>query len=482
MISPCQHTCPVGINVPKYVAHIAAGEYNESIATIRERNPFAAICGRICHHPCEGKCRRGELDAPVAIRSLKRFASDWYFEHKAELPDQKPFPITKDQKVAVVGAGPAGLTCAYFLTQMGYKTTVFEAIAEGGGMLSEAIPDFRLPREVVLQDIDYIKSCGVEIKYNTPVNADFTLDDIKKQGFTAIFIAAGAGKSLPIGITGESDGLEGFHYGLTFLQDVKAGKKVKVGDKVAVVGGGNVALDAARTALRLGAKDVEIFYRRSREEMPVSDIEYDEALDEGVKINFLVSPTLLTGDNKKVTGLKCIRMQLGEMDESGRRKPLAIQGSDFSVAADMVIAAVGQAPDLAFLPAGSTLERTSKETLAVDANTLLTSMSGVFAGGDLVTGPDMVVNAIAAGRRGALAIDKYLRADSSRVEMYNLKDEVILPAAGGEEEIIVEAQPRIEVPTLPTGERKQSFKEIELALPEKEAVLEAKRCLRCDLG
>ncbi len=481
MISPCQHTCPVGINVPKYVAHIAAHEYNEAIATIRDRNPFAAICGRICHHPCERKCRRGELDAPVAIRSLKRFASDWYFEHSAELPELKPFPITKQQKVAIVGAGPTGLACAYFLAQMGYKTTVFEALPIGGGMLSVAIPEFRLPRDVIQQDIDYIAGRGVEIKYNAPINVNFTLDDLKKEGFSAIFIAAGAQRSQHIGIPGELDDLEGFHYGLRFLRDIKTGKQAEVGDKVAVIGGGNVALDAARTALRLGAKDVEIYYRRSRTEMPVTDIEYEEAITEGVKINFLVSPTRITNDNWRVTGLHCVRMQLGEMDESGRRKPSAIPDSDFFIPADTVIAAVGQAPDLSFLPPDSALERTRWETLAVDANTLSTNIPGVFAGGDFVSGPGMVVHAIAAGRRGALAIDKYLKADDSRVEMYDLRGEVILPVAGEEEEETLADQPRIVVPTLPSSERKRSFKEIELALPENEAVIEAKRCLRCDL-
>jgi NADH-quinone oxidoreductase subunit F len=481
MISPCQHTCPAGINIPKYVAHIAAHEYNESIATVRDRNPFAAICGRICHHPCEGKCRRGELDAPVAIRSLKRFASDWYFNHASELPKLKPFPITKTQKIAVVGAGPTGLGCAYFLAQLGYKTTVFEALPIGGGMLSVAIPEFRLPREVIQQDIDYITSRGVEIKYNTPINVNFTIDDLKKEGFDAIFIGAGAQRSQHIGIPGELDDTEGFHYGLRFLRDVKTGKHAEVGRRVAVIGGGNVALDAARTALRLGAEDVELFYRRSREEMPVTDIEYDEALDEGIKINFLVSPTRITSDNWKVTGLQCIRMQLGEMDDSGRRRPLAIPDSDFFVEADTVIAAVGQAPDLSFLPADSALERTRWETLAVDANTLSSNIPGVFAGGDFVTGPGMVIDAIAAGKRGALAIDKYLRADSSRVEMYDLKGEIILPGPDEEGEETYEAHPRIEVPTLPSEERKLSFKEIELAFPENEAEIEAKRCLRCDL-
>ncbi|MBN2463665.1 MAG: NADH-quinone oxidoreductase subunit NuoF [Dehalococcoidia bacterium] len=482
MISPCQHTCPVGINIPKYIAHIAAGEYLESVETIRERNPFPAICGRICHHPCESRCRRGELDDPVAIRSLKRFVADWYFDHVAELPPPEPFPRTKTQKVAVIGAGPTGLSCAYYLAQMGYGVTVFEALPVGGGMLSVALPEFRLPHRVIQQEIEYIAKRGVDIKYDMPIGVNYTVDDlIKRDGFAAAFIAAGAQRSQKIGIPGELEDVEGFHYGLRFLRDVKVGKQVRVGRRVAVIGGGNVALDAARTALRLGADEVSIFYRRSREEMPVTEVEYDEAMIEGLGINFLISPTRIASDNWKVTGLQCIRMQLGEMDSSGRRRPVPIPGSEFFAEADTVIAAVGQAPDLSFLPPDSALERTRWETLAVDSNTLSTNVPGVFAGGDFVTGPGMVIDAIAAGRRGALAIDKYLKADTSRVEMYDLKTEVIVESATKVEEETWEAQPRLAVPTLPTDKRRHSFEEIELCFSEDKAKYEANRCLRCDL-
>ena len=481
MISPCQHTCPVGINIPKYVAHIAAGEYKESIDTIRERNPFPAICGRICHHPCEGRCRRGELDEPVAIRSLKRFAADWYFDHVAELPAPEPFPRIRDESVGVVGAGPTGLSCAYYLAQMGYGVTVFEALPVGGGMLSVAIPEFRLPGKVIQDEIDYIAKCGVDIRYDTPINVNFTVEDLKKDGFAAVFVAAGAQRSQRIGIPGELEDIEGFHYGLRFLRDIKVGKQIRIGRKVAVIGGGNVALDASRTALRLGADQVDIFYRRSRDEMPVTEVEYDETVAEGIDISFLVSPTRIVSDSWKVTGLQCIRMELGEMDAGGRRRPVPIPGSDFFAEADTVIAAVGQAPDLSFLPPDSALERTRWETLAVDGNTLSTSVPGVFAGGDFVTGPGMVIDAIAAGRRGALAIDKYLRGETSRVEMYDLKTEVVVEAARQEEEETWEAQPRLEVATLPAKERKRNFEEIELAFSEEKAIQEAKRCLRCDL-
>jgi NADH-quinone oxidoreductase subunit F len=483
MISPCQHTCPVGINVPKYVAHIAAGEYLEAVQTIRERNPFPAICGRICHHPCESRCRRGELDEPVTIRSLKRFAADWYFTHMNQLPPPKPFPRTTNQKVAVVGAGPTGLSCAYFLAKSGYPVTVFEALPVGGGMLSVAIPQFRLPKEVIQNEIDYIARCGVEIRYNTPINVNFTIEDLKKDGFAAVFIAAGAQRSQRIGIPGELEEIEGFHYGLRFLRDVRTGKQVSVGRRVAVIGGGNVAIDAARTALRLGAEEVSIYYRRSRNEMPVTEVEYDEALAEGIRFNFLVSPTRIMNNNWRVTGLQCIRMQLGEPDSKGRRRPMPVSGSEFFVEADTVIAAVGQAPDLSFLPRESALERTRWETLVVDDNKLSTNVPGVFAGGDFVTGPGMVIEAIAAGRRASIAIDKYLKNDPSRVEMYDLKRKGNGNGKGempeGEESW--ETLRRMEMPKLPPEERKTTFEEIECGFSEEVARREAKRCLRCDL-
>jgi len=479
MISPCQHTCPVGINIPKYVAHIGAGEYLEAIDTIRERNPFPSICGRICHHPCEFRCRRGELDDPVAIRELKRFAADWYFDHVTE--DPEPFPVMHNQRVAVVGAGPTGLSCAYFMAQMGYPVTAFEALPIGGGMLSVAIPEFRLPQEVIQREIDYIAKRGVDIRYNTPINVNFTVEDLREDGFEAVFIAAGAQRSQRIGIPGELEDVAGFYYGLRFLRDVKLGREVKIGRRVAVIGGGNVALDAARTALRLGAEEVSIYYRRSRDEMPVTDVEYEQTIAEGIQIHFLSSPTRIVSQNWEVTGLQCSRMRLGEPDASGRRRPIPIAGSEFFGEAESVIAAVGQAPDLSFLPADSALERTRLETLVVDSNTLSTNISGVFAGGDFVTGPGMVIDAIAAGRRAAIAIDKYLKGDTTRVEIYDLKAGVVGELPGQEIDEAWEEQPRVEVPTLPVQERKRSFAEVEMSFSEERARQEAKRCLRCDL-
>ncbi|MCL6558928.1 MAG: NADH-quinone oxidoreductase subunit NuoF, partial [Firmicutes bacterium] len=337
--SPCQNACPAGVEVPLYISAIRQKDYSRAVEIIRENNPFPAICGRVCNHPCESKCRRSQIDDPVAIRALKRFAADWYFQNETEWPP--PFPKTKSAKVAIIGAGPTGLTCAYFLARLGYPVTVFEALSVGGGMLSVAIPDFRLPKEVIQREIAYIVSRGVEIRYNSPIGQQFSLDDIFQAGYQAIFIAAGTQKSQRIGIPGEEEGVAGLLYGLSFLRDVKLGKPVRVGKKVAVIGGGNTALDAARTALRLGAEEVDLFYRRSREEMQVTEVEYREAVEEGVQINFLVSPTRIVRDGQKVKGLECIRTELGEVDETGRRQPFPRPGTEFFVEADTVIPAVG---------------------------------------------------------------------------------------------------------------------------------------------
>lgn len=490
MISPCQHTCPVGVDVPRYIEAISRNDYLDAVEIIRERNPFPAICGRICHHPCELRCRRGELDDPLAIRSLKRFAADWYYENIETVPVPPPFKRTKSQQVAVVGAGPCGLSCAYFLARMGYGVTVHEALPVGGGMLSVAIPEFRMPGSVIEKEIDYIHKRGVEIIYNSPINVNNTVEDLKQSGYDAVFIAAGAQKSQQIGIPGELEDLGGFYYGLRFLRDVKIGRPVQIGKKVIVIGGGNVALDTARTAVRLGAEQVNILYRRTREEMPVSELEYEEAVSEGVKIDFLVSPTRIVSSNWKVTGLQCSRMKLGDPGQDGRRRPLPVPGSEIFAEADTVFASVGQAPDLSFLPPDSALERTMLETLVVDQNRLSTNVPGVFAGGDFVSGPGMVIEAITAGRRGALAIDKYFKEDLSRVLLYDLRKDIALPAAGSEqpeleedhlEEELWKPQYRSEPPKLAPEERRTSFKETELNYSEDEAVHESKRCLRCDL-
>lgn len=476
IISACQHACPAGIDVPNYVGFIAQGRFAEAVEIIRERNPFPSICGRVCHHPCETKCRRGELDQPVAIRALKKFAADWYFEHVQRAPE--PFPLRYKQRAAVVGAGPAGLTCAYFLRKMGYPVTVFEALPVGGGMMGVAIPDFRLPKEVIEREIKYIEARGVEIRYNSPITTQRSVEHLLKEGFDAVFLAAGAQRSQIIGIPGELEGIDGLHYGLRFLRDVKVGRKVEVGRRVAVIGGGNTALDAARTARRLGAEQVHIYYRRAQDEMPVSRRELQEAMEEGIKVHCLVSPTRIVHENWRVKGIECVRMKTGEADQSGRRRPIPIEGSEFFVEADTVIPAVGQAPDLSFLMEDTRLERVKWGALRVNPNTLATNVPGIFAGGDLITGPTTVIQAIASGRRAAIAIDKYLRGDPSRVEIRDEKHVQEPPEAHPPEEAAL--RDRIEIPSIPPGERLMGFMEVEQSYAEEEAMEEARRCLRCD--
>jgi len=479
--APCQHTCPVGINVPEYVAYIAEGNFKEALDTIRDNNPFASVCGYICHHPCESKCRRRDIDESIAIRTLKRSAADWCAENKSKRRKRKAFPVTKQDNVASVGAGPAGMSCAYYLARMGYPVTVYEAGQKAGGMLTMALPEFRLPQQSVDQDIEFIQDCGVKINYNTPINPKFRIRTLLSDGYKAVFIGFGAQKSQQLGIPGESDDIKGLYYGLQFLEDVKSGKQVEVGSTVAVIGGGNVALDAARTALRLGAKKVDILYRRSRDEMPVSEIEYNEAVAEGIHMNFLVAPLSIESNGGRVTTVKCSRMKLGEMDNQGRRRPVPIDGSEYVAPIDSMIVAVGQSVDLSFLAPDSRLQRSKwYDMLQVDENTLATNVPGIFAGGDFITGPDMVIHAVAAGKRGAIAIDKYLRGDTSRVVMGNGKVvSTVKPVVSDEER--GKPMPRVRVKTLANAGTKGNFKETELSLTIEEAMQEAKRCLRCDL-
>jgi len=486
MVSPCQHTCPTGINVPKYIAHIADGDYLASVDTIRERNPLPAICGRICNHPCEARCKRGELDEPLAIRQLKRWAADKYFDNIDKLPDPEPFSVTSDKKVAVVGAGPSGLTCAYFLAKAGYAVTIFEAQAFGGGMLASAVPEFRLPNNVIDKEIDYIRKCGVEIKYNTPVNADYTIDDVKKAGYSAVFIATGLPLSRRINVPGEDENLHGFYSGLSFLRGANLREITDVGDRVIVIGGGNVAIDCARAAIRLGAGHVQLSCLESREEMPAHDEEVEEAISEGIIVDCSCGPKEVINDGKKVKGMEFVKCTAVFNDE-GRFAPTFDEDVKKIVDADTVILAVGQGPDMSIIPAESDLERASNGRLEVDSNTLATSAKWVFAGGDFVYGPAMAIDAIADGRRASIAIDNYLKGEPSRVVMYDTKADVEILDAKEEVESDSEVeeewvpQLRPDTPVLPLEQRKNNFEETELALSDEQAIEDAKRCLRCDL-
>ncbi|MBL7205885.1 MAG: FAD-dependent oxidoreductase [Desulfobacteraceae bacterium] len=478
VISACQHACPAGIDVPNYVASIAAGKYKKAVEIIRERNPFPAVCGRICIHPCEFKCRRGELDESVAIRSLKRFAADWYFDHmdKAE----EPFPVIEDQKVAVVGAGPAGLTCAYFLAKKGYKVTVFEAQPVAGGMLGITVPEFRLPRQVIQKEVEYIESCGVEIRYNSSIDAKHTVNNLMGEGYSAVFIAAGAQASKRIGIPGEEEGLDGLHYGLNFLTDVKAGKEIRLKGRIVVVGGGNVAIDVARTAVRMGASDVQLFCLETRVEMPAWEKEIGEAIDEGIVINPSWGPKQIMHQKDRVTGIEFVRC-VSVFDEEGRFNPTFDEESRQVVESEVIIVSIGQAPDISFLSKDGQLERALWGTLVADENTLSTNIPGIFAGGDFTTGPTYVIKAIASGRRAAIAVDKYLNGEKGRVVILDEKTAMKEDIGLALEEETTEEKPRVKVELEMPEERVRDFREVEKGFTQEEAHLEAVRCLRCDL-
>ena len=478
VISACQHACPAGIDVPNYVAAIAADKYEKAVEIIRERNPFPAVCGRICIHPCELKCRRGELDEPVAIRSLKRFASDWYFDHIGN--PKEPFPVTENQRIALVGAGPAGLTCAYFLAEMGYGVTVFETQTVAGGMLGITVPEFRLPRKVIQKEVEYIESCGVKIRYNSPIDARHTVNDLMKEGYSAVFIAAGAQASKRIGVPGEEEELEGLYYGLNFLRDLKTGKEIRLKGRVVVVGGGNVAIDVARTAARIGSRDIQLFCLEARDQMPAWEKETGEAIDEGIVINPSWGPKQIMHQSGRIIGIEFSRC-VSVFDEEGRFNPTLDEDKTQIVEAEVVIVSIGQAPDISFLSKDSQLERALWGSLVVDENSLATNIPGVFAGGDFTTGPTYVIRAIASGRRAALAIDKYLKGEKGRVEIVDEKTAMKEDIGLALDEEIEEERPRIKIQLEKPEERIRDFREVEKGFSKEEAHREAMRCLRCDL-
>jgi len=468
--APCGLTCPAGINVQGYVALIGTGKYSEALSLIRENLPLPGVLGRICPHPCEKECNRKELDEPVAICELKRFVAD---QVKTEIPIQKD--EAKEEKVAIVGSGPAGLTAAAFLAQKGYPVTVFETLSVIGGMLYTGIPSYRLPREVLEEEIKAIQSLGVEIKTNSPIGPNLTFDDLFKQGYRAVFLAVGAHQDQKLGIRGEDN--PNVLPGVVFLRKVNLGQKVEVGQRVAVIGGGNVAVDAARAALRIGAKEVTILYRRSRSEMPAYEEDVKEAEEEGIEFQFLTAPKAILSKGGKIASLQCMRMELGEPDASGRRRPIPIAGSEFSIEVDTIIPAVGQAPDLSFLK-GMELETTPQGTIKVDATTLQTSREGIFAGGDAVTGPWIAIEAVAAGKEAAISIDRFLR-DKDLYEGRSTSK----PEKARFEEIYADQPkaPRMRMETIPIVERQKTFSEVKKGFTEEQGKQEALRCLNCGI-
>ncbi len=472
--SACQHTCPISQDVPSYIGLIAQGKFDEAVKIVLKENPLPLVCGRVCDTPCEGKCVAGEWDDPIAIRSLKRFLADYEMKHGSGI-EQKP-KAEREERVAVIGSGPGGLTCAHYLALEGYKVTVFESHSTAGGMLALGIPEFRLPKDVLEHEINRIRNLGVEIKLNTTIGKDVPLQKLKED-HKAVFIAVGAHKGLKMRIPGEDS--EGVLDAVQFLQNFNLGSEVKIGDKVIVVGGGNSAIDAARVAKRLG-KDTSIYYRRTKAEMPAIKSEVEEALLEDIDIQFLVTPIRVLSSNGKIEGIECIRMKLGDVDESGRRRPVPIEGSEFKVDADTLILAISQEPDISLIASGNGLKVSAWSTLVVNPDTLQTSMEGIFAGGDVVSGPNTVTGAMAHGKIAAKMIDKYIRG-----EKLEMKYEVTRPAARVEavqlsdEEI--KSLKRPEMPSIPVEQRITSFKEVETGFSEADAILEARRCLRCDL-
>jgi NADH-quinone oxidoreductase subunit F len=461
--APCSHVCPANIDVPRYIRFIAQGKPAEALAVIREKIPFPAVCGLVCFHPCEAKCRRGQLEEAIAIRMLKGYAA----KHDTGLWKEKlkVAPAT-GKKIAIVGSGPAGLTAAYYLAKQGHSVTVFEALSEPGGMMRVGIPDYRLPKDILMAEIREIENIGIEIRTNTRIDS---LDELFKEGYNAIFLATGAHQGTKIGVEGE-DGPRVMEC-VDFLRDVSLGKKVEVGNKVAIIGGGNAAIDAARTALRLGAKEVTIVYRRTQTEMPASPEEVKEAVAEGVEIGYLVTPSRIISRNSKVD-LENIRMKLGEMDASGRRRPEPIGGSEFIASYDTIIAAIGQRPEI---PGRFNLSLGRGNTIEVDPDTLATSREGIFAGGDVVSGPASVIEAIAAGRQAAISIDKFLGGKGEIEETLAPPEGELAPLEEAEE------QWRPPMPTVPVGQRLHNFIQVELGYNDEIAIEEAKRCLRCDL-
>lgn len=478
VFAPCENTCPVRCDAVGYTALISQGRYEEALSLIRLTMPLAGVCGRVCNHPCENMCKRGEIDQPIAIASLKRFASDW------ELRSGKMAPPSflekaKTERVAVVGAGPAGLNAAYHLGRRGYPVTIYEALPVAGGMLAVGIPDYRLPRKILENDIRFICQHGIEIQTGKALGRDFTIEDLFKRGFKAVFLAMGAHRDQKMNLPGEE--AEGVFQGVDFLRRVNLGEGMKVGRRVAVVGGGNVAIDAARTALRLGAEEVMILYRRTRDEMPANAEEIEEAEHEKVKFHYLVAPTRILTQNGKVVGIECQRMQLGDFDASGRRRPIPVKGSEFSIEVDGVISAIGYVPDLSCLPLNDGFKATRAGTLAVDPVTMATPVAGVFAGGDVVSGASTVVEAMAGGYRAAVSIDRYLRGkDLYQDRAFQALRRADVPKAL-EEEGTEAIRPRASMPAMDPKQRVCTFEEVNLGFDEETALREAKRCLRCDL-
>lgn len=472
--APCVNTCPAGANVQGYVQLIAQGKYKEAVQLIMERIPLPGVLGRVCPHPCETECRRKEVDEALSIRELKRFVADMVDVSELSRPEIEE----RSEKVAVVGSGPAGLTVAYYLRLKGYRVTIFEALLEMGGMLRTGIPDYRLPPETLQQEIDYIVQAGIELREGKTLGTDFSLTDLRAEGYKAIFLGIGAQGGMKLNIPGEED-FQGVLDAVDLLRAVNLGNGELPGRRVVIIGGGNVAVDAARTAVRLGAEEVHIAYRRTREEMPAYEEEIEDALAEGINLHYLTAPVEVRGAQGKCSGLECIRTQLGEPDASGRRRPVPVEGSQFVIDCDAVIPAIGQRTDLEWVKDEPSLKTTRWGTFLVNPHTMQTSVPDVFASGDVVTGPATVVEAIASGHKAVEAMHRFINGE----DLKRLASKLATQAEPGQDwQQIPEGVtpvPRAKAAHKEAIERAGSFGEVNLGLSEEDARREAARCLNC---
>jgi formate dehydrogenase beta subunit len=478
--APCASVCPSSLDIPTYVEEIGEERFLDSLATIRESICMAGTLGRVCVRPCESNCRRANVDEAIAIKDLKRSAADYEIDKNVR-PEIAGGGKT-GKKVAIVGAGPAGLSCAYYLALMGHQPTIFEKLPEPGGMAAVGIPDFRLPRQILRREVDIVREAGVEIRYGVEVGKAVTIADLRRD-FDALFIGVGAQDSMPMGVKGEEEGYRGFIPGVRYLLDISQGRDpYPEGKKVVVVGGGNVAIDCVRSSFRIGKSDVNLVYRRTIKEMPADPVEIHDAEQEKVKFHYLCNPTRIIAEGGKVVGVECIRMELGEPDASGRRRPVPVAGSEFVIETDILIPAIGQKVDLSFLEEKEGIKLTKWNTIDSNGETFATSQPGVFSAGDCITGPDVLVKATGTGKRAAEKIDLYLRGGKPEatvgerfkalfgaIKVYNKREKIGL--VGGLK--------RAHQPMLDAEERKKSFVEVETGLKINEALGEAARCLRC---
>jgi len=477
--APCQAACPVGTNAGLYVSLIGEGRYDEAARVVAESNPFPSICGRVCTAPCEDACRRQEFDTPIAIRDLKRFAMDHGNTGARQLP---PPRHRYDDRVAIVGAGPTGLSAAYYLARRGYPVTIFDALPVAGGMMAIGIPDYRLPRAELARDIAALSGLDVEIRLNTALGRDISFSELQAE-FAAVLLAVGAQRSQRLDIPGELE-WTGVVPATTFLKDFNLDPRTTLSGAVAVVGGGSTALDAARSAVRAGARSVTILYRRTRHEMPAQEEEVRAALAEGIVLQELVTPVEVLGATGRVRAVRCQRMMLGEPDAGGRRQPVPVPASDFEIPVDVVLVAVGEAPDPSFLPAGTSVGIAPWGGLLINPTTLATGAPGIFAAGDVTYGPKSIILAAAHGRRAARSIHAYLRhiAPSAAAEMPEGEFETAstLPPNG---RVVLNLQPTPRE-AMPLRDKLDADRSTEAAtgFTDDQARREASRCLRCDLA